>query len=132
MGKALVRGLKSIVLTSKNPEATARFYIDVFSIPLEKEKHPGAPEHWACHFGGLHVAIHHSDGFWLREGGVPSDTAGSTFLAFTIEDLEAFLEHLKSQNVPVIARQDIGPMKFVSVRDPDGRQVGCGTPWPGT
>jgi catechol 2,3-dioxygenase-like lactoylglutathione lyase family enzyme len=130
MKSPLVRGLKSVVFTSNKPDETARFYREVLSVPLEKEDHRGAKEHWACAFDGLHFAVHHADGFWL--GDLPKDSRGErTYLAFTIEDLAAFLEHLKRQNVPVESEFEIGPMKFVTIRDPDGRPVSCGTPWTG-
>jgi hypothetical protein len=58
MSKPLVRGLKSVVLASKRPDVTAAFYRDVLNMPFVSEDHPGAPAHWACHFGGLQFAIH--------------------------------------------------------------------------
>jgi hypothetical protein len=121
-------------MTSVHPDVTARFYIDVLSLPFEKEEHPGVREHWACQFGGLHFAIHHADAF-SQDGHIGADSrthVEDTFLSFTIEDLDGFAQHLSSKGVAVVARREIGPMKFVTVVDPDGRHVGCGTPWPGT
>src|SRR5262252_1733999 len=99
MAKPMVRGLKSVVMTSKNPDATARFYIDVFSLPLEKEQHKGAAEHWACQFAGLHFAIHNANAFWLGDGSEKAGAGEHTLLTFTIEDLDAFTEHLKRHGV---------------------------------
>jgi hypothetical protein len=131
MAKLLVRGLKSVVLTSDHPDLTARFYSDVFAMPFEKEEHGDVPPHWACQFGGLHFAIHQAKGFWVGSG-PPKDRGEDTFLTFTIEALEPFVEHLQRKQVPVVMQRNIGPMTFVTIRDPDGRHVGCGTPWPGT
>jgi hypothetical protein len=56
----------------------------------------------------------------------------SVVVSFTIEDLDAFLAHLASLGLAPLERRQIGPMTFVSLRDPDGRHVCCGTPWPGS
>lgn len=122
-----IRGLKSIVLTSSNPDALAAFYRDVLGLPLEQERHKGTDVHWACQDGPLHWAIHPRDGFWLPANEAPEN---STLLSFTIESLDAFLAHLQERGVEVVARRNIGPMKSVTIRDPDGRLVSCGTPWP--
>jgi catechol 2,3-dioxygenase-like lactoylglutathione lyase family enzyme len=117
-----VTGLKSIVLTSPDPARTARFYVDVLAMPFEHEEHAHGPEHWACRCFGLHWAIHRSN-----EGA--SDDR--TLLTFAIEDAEAFVEHLGKLGVPVVERREIGPMRFVTFADPDGRRVSCGTSWRG-
>jgi catechol 2,3-dioxygenase-like lactoylglutathione lyase family enzyme len=121
--------MKSVVLTSDTPDATAAFYRDVLNLPLESERHRGTVRHWACQLGSLHFAIHERASFWL-----PSTTAADppgTVVSFTVEDLDAFREHLRERNVAVVAETRIGPMKFVALRDPDGRHVCCGTRWPG-
>jgi hypothetical protein len=100
----------------------------VLSLPLAAEQHRGTERHWACQLGSLHFAIHARRGFWLETAG--SEQAG-TIVSFTVDDLEALLEHLRARNVEVMAQQRIGPMRFVALRDPDGRHVCCGTRWPG-
>jgi hypothetical protein len=37
---------------------------------------------------------------------------------------------LAERGVEIVARTTIGPMSFIAVRDPDGRHVCFGTPWP--
>ena len=125
---AMVRELKSVVMTSERPEALAAFYREILFLPFEKEQHKGTEPHWACQFGAQHFAIHHPRGFWLPSVG--QEPATATFLSFTIESLEPFVAHLERAGVEVLARTQIGPMQFVSFRDPDGRRVSCGTPWP--
>jgi catechol 2,3-dioxygenase-like lactoylglutathione lyase family enzyme len=125
MAKPLVRGLKSVVLTSERPDVTAVFYRDVLNMPFVREEHPGAPTHWACQFGGLQFAIHHHESLGLSA----SSGDGGTFLTFTIDDLDTFLAHLDAMSVEVIDRRAIGPMRFVTFHDPDGRRVSCGTAW---
>lgn len=119
--------MKSVVLTSDRPDALAAFYREALSLPLELERHKGTAAHWACQLGDLHFAIHPREGFWLPA----ADGGGGTFVNFTVEDIAAFEQRLASLRIDVVARRDIGPMKFVAVRDPDGRYVCCGTPWPG-
>ena len=128
MTKPLIQEVKSIVLTSDDPDATAAFYREVLFLPLESEQHRGTERHWACQFGSLHFAIHARRGFWLETAGGEQQ---GTIVSFTVDDLEAFLEHLRARNVEVMAQQRIGPMRFVALRDPDGRHVCCGTRWPG-
>ncbi len=123
----LVREFKSVVLTSRDPAATAAFYRDVLDIPLEQENHRGTQRHWACQLGAMHFAIHEDATFWLR---TEAGNDGATVVSFTVEELGPVLERLEQRGVPVIARNKIGPMSFVAVRDPDGRQVCLGTPWP--
>ena len=55
----------------------------------------------------------------------------STIVSFTVADLEGLAARLEARGVPVVARHRVGPMHFLAVRDPGGRHVCCGTPWPG-
>jgi predicted enzyme related to lactoylglutathione lyase len=128
MEKKLVRDVKSIVLTSETPDVTAAFYRDVVGLPLEEEQHRGTPRHWACQIGALHFAIHEGRTFWLPSA--PASAPPGTVVSFTTEDLAPLLAHLSSRGVEVVAPNKIGPMSFVAVRDPDGRHVCFGTPWP--
>jgi catechol 2,3-dioxygenase-like lactoylglutathione lyase family enzyme len=140
MEKTLVRDFKSIVLTSDTPDATAAFYREVAGLPLEEERHRGTVRHWACQVGSLHFAIHERKTFWLSatptgEGkgeatSAPAPGDSVTVVSFTTDDLNGVLERLASRGVEVAARTKIGPMSFVAVRDPDGRHLCFGTPWP--
>jgi hypothetical protein len=78
--------------------------------------------------GTLHFAIHDRRTFWLPS--VPTADPPGTVVSFTTDDLDAMLAHLASRGIDVVARTQIGPMTFVAVRDPDGRHVCFGTPWP--
>ncbi len=128
--KSLISDLKSVVLTSDSPERTAEFYREVLDIPLELEQHRGTQRHWACQLGSFHFAIHDRKGFWLETAAQHRDPPG-TIVSFTVDDLDRLLARLTERGVEVIARSEIGPMSFVALRDPDGRHVCCGTPWPG-
>jgi hypothetical protein len=120
----LVRGVKSIVLTSESPQALAAFYRDTLEVPLEEERRRGTSTHWACQLGELHFAVHDRAEFWLPSG-------ASTLVSFTIDAVAPFEERLARQRVELRGRRRIGPMDFLAFQDPDGRFVGCGTPWPG-
>jgi catechol 2,3-dioxygenase-like lactoylglutathione lyase family enzyme len=123
----MIRDFKSIVLTSNTPDATAAFYRDVLGLPLAEERHRGTVRHHACAVGSLHFAIHERETFWLPSaGGEPL----STVVSFTVEDLDAVTARFASREIPIAARTKIGPMSFLAVRDPDGRNVCFGTPWP--
>jgi catechol 2,3-dioxygenase-like lactoylglutathione lyase family enzyme len=117
---------KSIVLVSENPEVTAAFYRDALGIPLESEQHRGTLRHYAAMVGQEHFAIHAREGFWL-----PAAPGGEgTIVSFTVEDLDGMIAQLHARGIPIAAQTKIGPMRFLAVRDPDGRYVCCGTPWP--
>jgi catechol 2,3-dioxygenase-like lactoylglutathione lyase family enzyme len=130
MNRPLIRDVKSLVLTSDYIDRTAAFYRDVLGLPLEPEQHRGTARHWAGQLGSIHLAIHDRRTFWLPTGEGPDPS--SVVVSFTVEDLDALLAHLAAAGVEVVARTRIGPMSFVSLKDPDGRHVCCGTPWPGS
>ena len=130
MSNRIVRDVKSIVLVTSQLETTAAFYRDVLGLPIEEEQHGGAPRHFAGRVGNVHFAIHDRNAFWLPTT-APADGEG-TIVSFTIENVDTFRAHLAHHGVTVVAERKIGPMSFVTFRDPDGRHVSCGTPWPGT
>ena len=126
---ALVRSVKSLALTSKDPDALAAFYIRLTGLPLEKEQHPGGLPHWACQVGPLHFAIHSPAAFASHANpGAPNSDL--TRVVFTIENLESFLAHLARLGLePAEPPFQVSTMKFVALRDPDDRIVYFGTPW---
>jgi catechol 2,3-dioxygenase-like lactoylglutathione lyase family enzyme len=118
----MIREFKSVVLTTRNLDRTAAFYRDVLQIPLEEERHRGTLRHWACQVGAMHFAIHDEVGFWLPDS--------PTTPSFTVESLEPITGALAKHEIAIAAQTKIGPMSFLAVRDPDGRHVCFGTPWP--
>jgi catechol 2,3-dioxygenase-like lactoylglutathione lyase family enzyme len=122
-----IRQVKSIVLTTDDLERTAAFYRDVLGLPLELERHRGTVAHYAGQVGAMHFALHERATFWLKTQAAPS---GDAIVSFTIDDADAFVAHLAARGVEITERTKIGPMAFVAFRDPDGRHVCCGTPWP--
>lgn len=120
--------MKSVVLLTDHVDTTAAFYRDVLELPLASEQHRGTARHFACQLGAQHFAIHDRATFWLPVA-ASADPPG-TIVSFTVADLDALSDRLSRLGVPIVARQNIGPMKFLALRDPDGRHVCCGTPWP--
>lgn len=120
-----ITGFKSVVLTSDQPDTTAQFYREVLQLPIAEERHRGTDRHWAGPVGNLHFAIHQRTGFWLP----PTAGAGDTIVSFTAA-VEPFEARFAAHGIEVLARTRIGPMSFLAVRDPDGRHVCIGTPWP--
>jgi hypothetical protein len=98
----------------------------VLELPIELERHRGTEPHWAGQVGTLHFALHARAGFWLPS----APDSGDTVVSFTAAALEPLEARCAAQGVPVVARNRIGPMSFLAVRDPDGRHVCIGTPWP--
>ena len=121
----MIRGFKSMVLTSRAPEPLAAFYRDVLGAPLEAEQHHGTQRHWAGQLGAVHFAIHPTEAFWL-----PTEQRG--FFSFDIDDADKTVTLLGKKGIEVVARERIGPMKFLAVRDPDGNIVCLGERWPGS
>lgn len=126
---AAIGPFKSVVLVSDDVDATAAFYRDVLGLPLEAEHHRGTARHWAGMVGAMHLAVHPRDGFWLPLTG--DGQRESTVVSFDVDDLDAVQARFAALGVEIVARNTIGPMRFVAVRDPDGRHVCCGTRWPG-
>jgi catechol 2,3-dioxygenase-like lactoylglutathione lyase family enzyme len=130
MTKSFVLSVKSLVFTSKNPEKLAKFYTDVAGLPFEKEQHHGGRGHWACRLESVHLAIHYLDNFNKSNLDSTSPNSDLTRITFTIGNLDEFMSHLKHLNIELIEPVfEIGPMKFLAIRDPDGRAVYFGTPW---
>jgi catechol 2,3-dioxygenase-like lactoylglutathione lyase family enzyme len=117
---------KSVVLTTDHPDQTAHFYREVLGLPIEPERHRGADRHWAGPVGDLHFAIHPRQGFWLP---TPAHGAADTIVSFTAA-VEPFEARFAAHGIEVIGRSKIGPMSFIAVRDPDGRNICIGTAWP--
>jgi catechol 2,3-dioxygenase-like lactoylglutathione lyase family enzyme len=130
MHPALISGFKSMVLLSDRPAELATFYQETLGLPLEREQHRGTRAHWACMVGALHMAIHPRHDFWLAAADPGAEAGTGTVVSFDVADLGALRANLDRLGIAVQAENRIGPMTFVAFRDPEGRWVSCGTPWP--
>ena len=115
----LIDGVTAILLVSPDPRALATFYRRVLDLPLEDEEHPGVPLHYGCDVGGVHLAIHSSDGFL----GVPTRDAQSPLIVLGTSNVKAIVERLIAHGVSMIGPTDHGFGLAVSFRDPDGNLV---------
>ncbi len=112
--------LSAVLLVSKNPERLAIFYRDVIGLPLEDEEHGETEKHYGCELGDLHFAIHPVSNF---EGTAHGGT-GSVKLAFTVFDMNSFVERLKSNGVQIAYEpKDTGFAMMTALTDPDGNYV---------
>lgn len=111
--------LSAIILVSKNPQALAAFYRDVVGLPLEDEEHGETEKHYGCELGDLHFAIHPLSNF---EGS--GTGTGAVKLAFTVFDMNAFVEKMKSKNVKLeYSPKDTGFSLMTALHDPDGNYI---------
>ena len=114
--------LRSVFLTSENPEAAACFYEQVTQLPVEKVGAEGGYVYWRLDRDGMQLAIHDAKAFAdYAHPALPNSNL--THLYFSIEDQPRFLAHLESLGLAPYARDDI----VVTVVDPDGRKVLFGT-----
>ena len=113
---------RGVFLTSENPEATARFYEQVASLPLEAVGTPSEYVFWRLDRDGMQFAIHDAKAFSAYTY-PPLAGSNLTHLYFKIEDQKAFLAHLQSLHIQPMSVDDV----VVTITDPDGRQVMFGT-----
>jgi hypothetical protein len=129
VGDSQVSGLKSIILTSADPERLANFYSNTVGLKFKKEQHHGVSPHWACSLAGIHLAIHQMIAFNSNTK-TDNPTDDLTRITFSIENMDDFLGELAEKGVNSTGPTfNVGSMKFTGIQDPDGRQVYFGTPW---
>ena len=115
----LIDGVTAILLISPDAKALADFYRKVLDLPLQDEEHPGIPLHYGCDVGGVHLAIHSSEGFT----GVPTRNAQSPAIVLGTSNVKAVFERLAASGVDTMGPSDHGFGLIVSFRDPDGNSV---------
>ena len=111
--------LSAILLVSKDPERLASFYKDVIGLPIEVEEHGETDKHYGCELGDLHFAIHPTSNFEGTGYGT-----GSIKLAFTVFDMNTFVEKVKSNGYTIAYEpKDTGFAKMTALTDPDGNYI---------
>jgi catechol 2,3-dioxygenase-like lactoylglutathione lyase family enzyme len=111
--------LSATLLISKNAKQLAAFYRDVLGVPLEDEKHGDSELHYGCELGDLHFAIHPIENFQGAGYG-----SGSVKLAFTVFDMNEFVERMKFHGVRLeYEPKNVGFAVMTALRDPDDNYV---------
>ncbi len=119
--------LSVVMLLAEDADITAAFYRDVFGVEMTEEKHDHRRSHYGARLGSVYFTIQ-----WASDFPGPEFTRGgnSMQLAFTVSDMNGFLDHLKGQNVqPLHPPTRFDEVMFTTFRDPDGRFVQAMTPW---
>jgi predicted enzyme related to lactoylglutathione lyase len=115
-----VTEVASIVVFTDRVEESVAFY-RALGVPLEDEDHGEGDVHAAGEAGGVHVAVVAAS---APRGGTAWRSAGSTFIGFWVESLEATLTALDRIGAAVLLGHERCPWGCRTVvADPDGRAV---------
>jgi predicted enzyme related to lactoylglutathione lyase len=109
----------AILLISDDAARLAAFYRDAAGFPLEAEVHDGVAAHYGCEIGGVHFAIHPSEG-WPGER---APTSQSPVLVFYTGDVQPAYERLVAHGVAATPPFDHGFAIMTAFEDPDGNNV---------
>jgi lactoylglutathione lyase len=107
--------LAALIITCKDLEASVRLYRAV-GVDLKEARHSG-PLHYTASLGGVHFALHPTDG-------VPREAQSGAQVALLVNDLEASLGAARALGAPVL--QTPAPRPFgvsAVIEDPDGRRL---------
>lgn len=115
----MIDGVTAILLISPDAKALADFYRKVLELPFEDEEHVGVPLHYGCDLGGVHLAIHSSDGF----GGPATGSARGPAIVLGTSSVQAVFERLTASGVQTTGPSEHDFGLVVSFRDPDGNFV---------
>ena len=124
----MITGLDHLVLTVRDLDATARFYVE--GLGMELREFDGGRK--ALHFGSQKIHLHLAGHEFEPKAAHP--TPGSADLCFLIEgQLTEMSERLEALGYPIIegpvARIGAtGPMTSIYTRDPDGNLVEIARP----
>jgi len=120
MRNADLEFLSAVLIVSDDAERLAHFYRDQLGVPLRPERHGETLQHWGCELGDVHFAIHPRENF-QRD---PNVGVGAVKLAFTVFDLDAYLQTLAQRGVDRLYEpEQVGGMRMTAVRDPDGNFI---------
>lgn len=114
--------LRSVFLTASDPDRTARFYMDIAGLPLERVGPEDGYRYWKYDSGGVQFAIHDAEMF-ATYSNPPEQNSNLIHLYFQVADQSAFLNMLAEHNLTPRSVEEVN----VVVDDPDGRKVLFGT-----
>lgn len=113
-----VTGIGGVFVKSQDPAALARWYRDALGIDV-------------ADWGGAALryteASHPPAVSWMAVPNTSDHMAPSTrefMINFTVDDMDAIIERLRSMGVPIIDRNDDDAFgRFVWIQDPDGTKI---------
>lgn len=113
-----ITGFGGIFFKADDPEAISRWYREVLGIDMEK---------WGGALLRYDAKEHPSYIVWspFKEDTTYFDPSTREFmLNFAVDDLDAFLTHLKALGVTILGRNDHDPNgKFAWIMDPEGTKI---------
>ncbi|HUO90514.1 MAG TPA: VOC family protein [Rhizomicrobium sp.] len=116
---AVIDGVSAILLISRDAAQLREFYGSALGLPLQEERHEGVPLHYGCDLGGVHFAIHPSEGW----PGRPVGDALSPVVCLRTTDAAAVARRLGAKGWKCSGPHDHGFALVVSFRDPDGNAI---------
>lgn len=114
MDRPSVAGIGGVVLFADNADTLADWYKRHLGIFFTRE--PDSHEWWSELSGGVAFAIHqtkHPLGHERRH----------CEIAWLVDDLDAFVEHLAEQGLTVDERQDAPEGDYAWLSDPEGNRI---------
>lgn len=117
-----VSGFDHIVLAVGDVAQTRRFYERVLGMESREER----PGKWSLHFGTSKISL--QDAAASPEIARDTVPGSGNFCLLTDTPIAAFVDHLRRQNVTIIAGPAkragaTGPLLSIYLRDPDGNLV---------
>lgn len=125
--KLLADRLDHLVLTVEDIERSASFYERALGFEREFFRGPeGQPRH-ALRFGRQKINLQDRSTDTPTKALAPAIGSGD-FCLIAAAPLDDVLEHLRAQDIPIVAgpvarRGALGPMRSIYFRDPDGNLV---------
>lgn len=114
--------LRSVFLTASDPDRTARFYMEIAGLALERVGPEDGYRYWKHESGGVQFAIHDAEKF-ATYSNPPEINSNLTHLYFQVADQSEFLSLLAGLGVTPRSVEEVN----IVVDDPDGRKVLFGT-----
>jgi catechol 2,3-dioxygenase-like lactoylglutathione lyase family enzyme len=112
-----ITGLGGVFVTSKDPQALAKWYKDVLGINLES---------WGGAILRYDAPGHPPMALWNAMPNNSDELVPSHrdfMINFAVDDLDAFVARLEAKGVVILKREGDKTGKFASILDPDGTKI---------
>ena len=118
------KGIGATLFFAKDLSKTLDFYKTI-GLQLRTEEHEKGRAHYVTDLREVHIAIYETKKI-AENGKKPQgyDSAGSTVIAFTVDDVEGVYNDLMSKGFESLWEPSVRPWgKSALVSDPDGRPI---------